>query len=834
MALFGRNDSPATQTRRKQGGDQPQFDFFSRSGILYVIIFILFTVAVIETCFVGLSPAGPQTTKGQEAKTRIIAEIPFTYVSEIETERAKAEIRQKTPPVYTLDQTPVQNFRKWVLVEDESLAKYLSAPGMAEKATEGPQSGILEVTTEEMEAFLASLPEGNPYNINGEDLAELANTLGKDERAQALEEGLRFLSDIYRQGIYSENQNPVHSGGSLSFMKLSDSDNRIEETDVLSEEQAISDLKINLGSLDIPREAFVSLFRIMRAGLEPNLVFDQKKTNAIIDEAIAKMPPKAVNVRMGETIIEPGMRVGDLQFEQLQAYRKALRENEDSMFVDSQFFDRAILAVATVLAMALYLRMRRRGDRVGDLVMACIAIAANLGIIRLVLSISEGSMAQTMPEFAIVVAWLAPVALGPIVIAILLGGGAGSLTACVIAVFNALMQGGSMAVAITTLLAGLAGVYACRSVQVRTRVVRAGLASGLMMAVIILSLALRDGSANPAGIAFQFCAALVNGFVTGIAALGILPIFEHLFRRTTDITLLELTDFNHPLLRRLQVAAPGSYHHSLMVANLAENAALRVGANPLACRAAALYHDIGKIIKPEYFIENQHESNPHMDRNPSMSALIIKAHVKEGAVLAKQYGLPRLVTDVIQQHHGTALIQYFYHMALQRQQDTNAAIEALPEGAGAEMNEVSQSTYRYEGPKPQTVESAIVMLADATEAASRSLKKVTPQSIEDFVGEIVQSRIDDGQLDEAPITMHQIALIRESFGFSLINMLHSRIEYPKNELPKKQTHVLVQPVIQGTLEESRSMPVKNDSAESTHPAEPKQVKSDAKNDEKRA
>jgi cyclic-di-AMP phosphodiesterase PgpH len=796
-----RKESATAQMRKKLGSDEPHYDFFSRIGLLYVLVFILFSALVIEICFAGLSPAGPQVVKGQMARTRIIAELPFSYVSEIETERTRAEVRQRTPPVYAIDMRPAQDFRKWVLAMDEALAKYLSAPGMAEKATEGPQNGILKVTPEEMDVFLRALPGGNAYNINGEDLAALSNTLGREQRTQALDEGMRVLTDLYRQGIYSEVHNPVQASGSLSFMKISANGGGIEEAEVLGEEQAKSDLKINLSSLEIPREAFVALFRIMRAGMEPNLVFDQTRTSEIIEASLARMPASVVNVRMGETIVEPGMRVGELQFEQLQAYRKALRENEDSLVVDSQFFDRAVLAMATIIAMTIYLRMYRKGA-LSDLLMACIAITANLGLIRLVLAISEGSVAQTMPELALVLVWLAPVALGPIVMAILQGSGAGMLTACVIAVFNALMQGGSMAVAMATLLSGLAGVYACRSVQVRTRVVRAGVVSGIMMAAIVLVLALRDGSTSTTGVLLQVAAALLNGCITGIAALGLLPIFEHLFRHTTDITLLELTDFNHPLLRRLQVAAPGSYHHSLMVANLAENAALRVGANSLACRVASLYHDIGKIIKPEYFIENKREASPHMERNPSMSALIIKAHVKEGVVMARQYGLPKIVTDVIQQHHGTALIQYFYHMAMQRQQDANAALVALPASAGMDVDEVAQSTYRYEGPKPQSVESAIVMLADAIEAASRSLKKVTPQSIEDFVNGIVQSRIDDGQLDEAPITMRQIALIRESFVFTLLNMLHSRIEYPKNDLPKKLTHVSVQPVVLGTLEKS--------------------------------
>jgi hypothetical protein len=770
--------------RKRLADEVRQSDILSRSSLLYALVFVIFAFLLIEICFSGLSPAGPQVVKDQIARSRVIAELPFTYVSDIETERARAEVRKRTPPVYTLDQNPARIFRDWTLAMDDGLMDYLSSPGMGLQTSEGPQKGLLKVTPEEMDAFLNGLKNGNRFNLNGEDLAALANTLGREQRRQALEEGLRVMADLYRQGIYDVAKNPVSgSGNSLSFLKIEGPGGDLEQADVLSEEQAISDLKINLSSLDIPREAFVALFRVMRAGIQPNLVFDQTRTNQIIEGAVNRMEPKSVTVLTGQTVIEPGMRVSDLQYEQLQAYRKALRDNENGLGVDSQFFDRALLAMATVLALAIFLRMqkRTRPDGMRELVLAGITVVLNLALVRLLVTLGEGSIGQTMPTLAMMLPWLAPVALGPILIAILMGSGAGALTAGIIAMFNGLMQGGSMAITLATFLTGLAGVYACRNVQVRTRVVRAGLLSGIMLAAFVLIFAMRDVSTSTVGVIWQLLSTQMNGFLTGVIAVGLLPIFENLFRHTTDITLLELTDFNHPLLRRMQVSAPGSYHHSLMVANLAENAAMRIGANPLACRTAALYHDIGKIIKPEYFIENQRDGNPHMERNPSMSALIIKAHVKEGAVLAKQYHLPRLVTDVIQQHHGTTLIQYFYYMALQRQKDVNATLYAPPGACRVELNEVSQSTYRYEGPKPQFIESAIVMLADTIEAASRSLKKVTPQSIEDFVNNIVQGRIEDGQLDDAPITMRQISLMKECFIFTLLNMLHSRIEYPKAE-----------------------------------------------------
>ena len=278
----------------------------------------------------------------------------------------------------------------------------------------------------------------------------------------------------------------------------------------------------------------------------------------------------------------------------------------------------------------------------------------------------------------------------------------------------------------------------------------------------------------------QAIIALIVGVLSGVLAVGLLPIFEQTFKITTEITLLELTDFNHPLLRRMQMEAPGTYHHSLMVANLSENAAAAIGASPLLCRVCCLFHDIGKLVKPEYFAENQKGGiNPHEQQNPSMSALVIKAHVKEGVELARKHKLPRVIMDVIRQHHGTGLIQFFYYQAQQEQnKQTKLPFPDKP-GKSKEGKKVDESTYRYDGPRPAFKESAIIFFADGVEAASRSLKKVTQPAIEELIDSMFKSRIEDGQLDECPLTFKELHAIRSSFTYTLLNMLHSRVEYPK-------------------------------------------------------
>jgi putative nucleotidyltransferase with HDIG domain len=279
-------------------------------------------------------------------------------------------------------------------------------------------------------------------------------------------------------------------------------------------------------------------------------------------------------------------------------------------------------------------------------------------------------------------------------------------------------------------------------------------------------------------LAWQMAAGLVTGLLTGVAVVGLLPVLEALFKRTTDITLLELTDFNHPLLRRMQLEAPGTYHHSLVVAQLSENACSAIGANPLLARACSLFHDIGKAANPAYFTENQRDANnPHGEKEPVVSAAIIRQHVPDGVDLAVRHHLPRAVIDVIRQHHGTTLVRFFYQRAL--------ALSQSP-FPGVEPPSVPDGPFRYDGPKPQFKESAVVSLADGVEAVTRAVRTITAEKLGSLIDRLIAERVADGQLDEAPLTFEDLAKIRNSFTFTLLNMLHSRVAYsPAGEAPSE-------------------------------------------------
>jgi putative nucleotidyltransferase with HDIG domain len=286
----------------------------------------------------------------------------------------------------------------------------------------------------------------------------------------------------------------------------------------------------------------------------------------------------------------------------------------------------------------------------------------------------------------------------------------------------------------------------------------------------------------------SFGTALGIGVALAFVVSGVLPVLESLFQLTTDISWLELSDLNHKLLRRMQLEAPGTFHHSLVVASLSESAAEAVGANASMCRVCAYFHDIGKINKPEYFIENQlgGTENPHDSLTPTMSALIIVAHVKDGVDLALKHHLNPRVIDVIREHHGTSLVSYFYRRAQERKLAEQEKVEKKLEDP-KDLPKIEEKNFRYPGPRPQTRESGIISLADAVESASRTLKKPTPGRIRALVDDLVEGRIRDGQLDDCDLTLRDVAQIKEVFSKTLRSMLHSRIDYPKEEGRKPGT-----------------------------------------------
>ncbi|MDH4164049.1 MAG: HDIG domain-containing protein [Nitrospirota bacterium] len=312
----------------------------------------------------------------------------------------------------------------------------------------------------------------------------------------------------------------------------------------------------------------------------------------------------------------------------------------------------------------------------------------------------------------------------------------------------------------------MAALYVIRCKK-RTIVIRAGAMTAVISFIAIIAIDLYRGDLLTRG-AIDLAAGLVGAVLTASIVTVTLPFFEALFDIATDIKLLELLDPNHPLLKELVYKTPGTYHHSIVIGNLAEAAAESIGENPLLARVGAYYHDIGKAQKPEYFIENQRtDENKHDKLTPSMSSLIITAHVKEGVEMARRHQLPSVIVDIIGQHHGNSLIAYFYQKARELQP----------------LTVVSEQDFRYPGPRPRTKIAAIVMLADAVEAASRTLEEPTPQRIHGLTNSVITRIFLDDQLSMCDLTLKDLREIAKSFNMILNGIFHHRIDYPGVEFP---------------------------------------------------
>src|SRR5213596_3323649 len=446
----------------------------------------------------------------------------------------------------------------------------------------------------------------------------------------------------------------------------------------------------------------------------------------------------------------------------------------------------ALLVLATAITQ-LWINQPKSFEQNSRILLVFSVIFVQLTVTKLLLIVcNSGNYWFLRPEMG---GLITPYAFAPLVLSVLLGRQHGLYAAFFVSLWSSMLFGPIDApLLITSLISGFTAVSLTLQVRRRSKLIRAGFGVGL--AIWLLSLTF--GSIGPINwfyptandwgmIGVQSALAIGNGIITATIVGGALPMLENVFGITTDISWLEASDLNHPLLRRMTIEAPGTYHHSLVVANLAEAAAEAIGANATLCRVCSYFHDVGKLVKPEYFTENMNfERNPHDDLAPTMSALIIIAHVKEGIDLALKHKLNHNIIDIIQEHHGTSLVRYFYQRALQQHEDALAGgkIMRLRED---DVPEVHQESFRYSGPKPQTTESGIVSLADIVESASRSLEKPTPQKVEQLVNELIEERIADGQLDECDLTLGELRVIAERFRFTLMTMLHTRIAYPKGE-----------------------------------------------------
>ncbi len=495
--------------------------------------------------------------------------------------------------------------------------------------------------------------------------------------------------------------------------------------------------------------------------LRPSISYNQSETELRRQSARDAVQPVLIQVKKGEIIVREGDRVSSEQVIKLTA----LRAQGSKTVLISQV---AGLLLGSFILVFIAHRYGQRNIRKYRLQNPDLLFIAGT-LIGMVLVLKLGSFVATAVGSAFpyietgAYYYILPFAAGAMVVRIVLNSEVALIFSVVFAALSGFLFGNSFELFFFALLSSIAGAHWVRQLTERTTMFRAGARLSLFNVIAILAIHLLEGQDIGIGLLFEFGFGMIGGLFAAILVSGIIPLVESAFRYTTNLKLVELANMNNPLLRELMVQAPGTYHHSIIVGNLAEAAAETIGANPLLARVAAYYHDIGKARKPLYFIENVGSGeNRHDKLTPSMSALILMAHLKDGVEMAKEHRLGAGLIDIIHEHHGTSLMKFFYDRAKQR-----------------EDREVDEHDYRYPGPKPQTREAALIMLADAVEAASRTLTDPTPARIQGMVQKIINNIFIDGQLDECELTLKDLHKIAKSFNRVLGGIYHHRIDYPE-------------------------------------------------------
>ncbi|MBN1884493.1 MAG: HDIG domain-containing protein [Candidatus Krumholzibacteriota bacterium] len=675
--------------------------------------------------------------EGDIADVDVIA--PFDFIvphseQEIESNRAKAVL--SVPPVYRENREIVRH-----LPEDlEAFMTSIRDIAMAESLDAAKRVD----TIREMAPALSR------------DRVELL--LDREMRRRILQIGLDLQRSLFERGIVND-ASPLRRRDFASITVVDGTDERTMSTASLISQGELESVILDRAgrNFDADGKAIDLFYDIVRSHLMPNLVYDPDETRAR-REAKMRTVPKYFTVSRNERIVAKHDRVTRTQVSVLEALeeRKAELELETSGMKRVLLYIGKALRIASLLAVFL-LALRRFSP----------GLIADPGKTTLVFIIVFVYLLLTalVTRYAILDPYLVPVAFVSLVTAAFFGvmpSVAFTLFSAFLLLTHTDLPGSHAFIAI---LAGTAAIISIAQLRERRHFYTIFLYIAIAYIIGIAGFGLTE-RISVSQFLFSSLWGITNSFICTILVMFLLPIFESIFDVTTNFTLMELSDLNRPLLRRLIMEAPGTYHHSLMVGNLVEAVAGEVGANSLLARVAAYYHDIGKLAKPEYFFENKGDNvNKHEKLAPTMSALILGSHVKEGVELARKEKLPRVISDAIREHHGTTVMAYFYQKALEYDSHDSVNVD----------------DFRYPGPRPSSKENALIMLADSCEAAVRSLKEPTAPRIRAIVSRLVQTRMNDGELDDSGLTLNDIAVIREKYIQLLTGIFHPRISYPGQE-----------------------------------------------------
>lgn len=708
------------------------------------VIVIVFCLASLAILYIGSAPALSQLKEGDISLRTVYAPYNFTYptsIDEEETQKIRAEFESKVAPVYDIDSSVQKNAFEKIDNFFESVKESKHTPTLTDKE----KVGILKTKTN--------------FMLSDKDLSRFIK-LKNPGRIQKLSKDA--LENAYLAGIVNAKDKTKLIHSKVKKVSVRNPQFKIERMiapkELIDEKEARKVVHNTLERLITQdRATRVTVYDLIKNEVVKNASFNEKETSSRKAKARSEVPPvyRRKTVKKNELIVEKGKKLTKDDIIKLTQITRIHAIVNRTSYLSGLF----ILLVGLILVVVVYLGWSEK--KLIQMPKNALLISINAFLAILVsLVIIQSQLAP----------YLIPLASISMILVLLLSNNIAFIMSLVLSVYIGFLSGGKLGLSVMLFLGSIAGIYAVRGAKKRSQIFLAGFAVSIVNFCAITGISLLDNLGKEA-IFREGLYGIANGIISSFIVIGLLPVFEYTFNLITNVTLLELSDSSNPLLKELTIKAPGTYHHSILVGNLAEEACSAIGTNALLARVGAYYHDIGKAEKAEYFVENEVSTrSKHEKLTPSMSALIITNHTKDGVELAKKHKLNNAIIDFISQHHGTSLIYYFYQKALEKVKSED---------------ELKEAEFRYPGPKPQTKEAAVVLLADSVEASSRMLSDPTPARIRGLVQKIINNKFIDGQLDECDLTLKDLNKISESFVRVLTGVFHTRLKYPDVK-PKKE------------------------------------------------
>ena len=723
---------------------------FARTRVVAALLAITLGVLI----WPGLGLRTPLYEVGEIAPRTVRATDDFTYEDAATTQARRREAVELVPDVYDFD----------FQAREEVRARIARAFGFGRAAVE---SGIVE-EPDFAETFARMLG----LEVSPAQLQLLVDLGFADEMEQNLAD---TVASVLARDILAEKGAVAALGRSILRRDPATGESvpLADFTNVLSVEEARRAVELQILALsDLNRTRRRTLGELAAGFMRATLARNTMETAHRRTEAELSVDPVVIQVRRGRTLVRAGDEVSELAHDQMQRLR-APRVGASGWAGGGAL---AFAFTAVVLLGVLLVPARRAERWRGQAFAMCgFLIVLHLTLTRVLGFVGRGVAAQLVSEpFSdpSVYLWGVPFAALALLVAILETQQSAVITQALFAATLALMTG-NMKLALFALLTGFGAIFIYRIAERRAQLLRTGALVGVLGAVLVVAMELvTRESGGLTRLSLEAASAFVGGLLSGPLVILLLPVLEAVFERTSEMRLMELSQRDNPVLRQLALTAPGTYQHSVTVGMLSESAANAIGANSTFCAAAALYHDIGKLSRAGYFVENMRGETPHDLLSPEKSADIIRRHVSDGIEAAERLNLPKDIVDVIPQHHGTRIIKVFYEKA-----------RTLAARDGSEADE---SLFRYGGPRPQTREAAIIMMADSIEAAARSLKNPVQTEFEQVIDRIVSAIVEDDQLVECDLTLSDMARIRTSFLSTLQGIHHERLPYPGFDFGRRQ------------------------------------------------